>query len=84
MRDGLVSSAIGSFTNAASENDEEFIKRGDLGIFSVYKESTFKLSGERASSPVELVGMGALELICLRTTLDLGLFELIVNSGYET
>jgi hypothetical protein len=80
---GIASSAIGSFTNSIAETNDDFIERGDLGIFSVYKESLFKLVGERASAPVEMIGMKASELICLRSKVDLRLFELIVNSGYE-
>lgn len=80
---GITLSAMGSFTNSASEENIEFIKRGDLGVFSIYRESRFNICGQRSSPPVEMIGLKASELISLRTADDLDLYELIVNSGYE-
>ena len=42
VKTGLSSSAIGSFTNSAAETNLELIKTADIGVFSIYKESTFE------------------------------------------
>ena len=83
VKTGLSSSAIGSFTNSAAETNLELIKTADIGVFSIYKESTFESCYERAPPPVEIIGMKASELVSLRSKVDLNIYELVVNSGYK-
>lgn len=77
------SSAIGSFINRASETDMKAVAVNDLGIFSVYNVSRFLALNQRTAPPVELIALKASEMISLRSQRDYGLFELILNSGYE-
>lgn len=76
-------SAIGSFINRASETDMATVVANDLGIFSVYSASRLLESNQRTTLPVELIALKASEMISLRSRRDYGLFELIVNAGYE-
>lgn len=53
----------------------------DNGIFSVIDKDEFNKSNSRVSDRTRIVGLTALELICLRTEADLDLYNLVVNSG---
>lgn len=83
VKENRTSSAIGSFINRASETDMNKVAVNDLGIFSVYNASRFLELNQRALPPVELIALKASEIISLRSHRDYGLFELIINSGYE-
>lgn len=83
VRSNRTLSAIGSFINRASETDIKTVAANDLGIFSVYSAYRLLESNQRTTLPVELIALKASEMISLRSQRDYGLFELIVNSGYE-
>ena len=83
VKENRVSSAIGSVINRSSETDMTTVAVNDLGIFSVYNASRFLDLNRRTTPPVELIALKASEIISLRSQRDYGLFELIVNSGYE-
>lgn len=83
VKDGPVSSALGSLTEIVSETNSDIINKSDLGIFTVYRESVFKNSLNRVSAPTHMISIKALEMISLRSKIDIELYELIINSGYE-
>ena len=77
------SSALGAITEITSENNLNVIDKSDLGIFTVYREATFMKTLNRVSGPVHMIGIRASEMISLRSKLDIELYDLIINSGYE-
>ena len=81
VKENSVSSAAGSFSTSLRSSDESLIRHSDHGIFSVFRESTFKKYNKRLVQPVDLHGLSAIESICLRTQDDYELFGLIKNSG---
>ena len=83
VKDGSVSSALASLTEIESESNSYIINKSDLGIFTVYRELVFKSSFNRVSAPTQMIGIRALEMISLRSEIDIELYELIINSGYE-
>ena len=83
VKGGAVSSALGSPVNIASESNLDVITKSDLGIFTVYRASIFKKSCNRVCPPVQMIGIKALEMISLRSKIDIDLYELVINSGYE-
>lgn len=74
-------SALGSYTDLKLSENLALAKELDMGVFNVYREECFKQSGNRVSVPLEVIGLKALELICLRSENDIELYELVVNSG---
>ena len=79
----VVSSALGSSVNIASESNLGVITKSDLGIFTVYRESAVKRSRNRVCPPAQMIGIKALEMISLRSKIDIDLYELVINSGFE-
>lgn len=56
-------------------------KISDRGIFAVINKMKFLQEGSRLISPLDTVGLSALELVSLRSEEDYELYGLIVNSG---
>ncbi len=80
---GEVLSAVGSIVEKPSVDDDALAMEHDLGIFSIYSVDTFRLTGRRVTPPFSEVGLQAVELIGLRNSEDIDLFNLIVNSGFS-
>lgn len=83
VEDNCVNSAIGSFVNKVAVHSPEIGSEYDMGVFSVYRESIFAKNKRRLSFPLDVIGLKAAELICLRNTKDLELYELLLNAGFE-
>lgn len=83
VAEGEVLSAVGSITDKLSVHEEVLATEHDLGIFSVYTENTFRSTARRVSPPFSEIGLQAVELIGLRNSNDIDLFNLIVNSGFS-
>lgn len=79
---GEVVSAVGAMVEKPSVSDGALAVEHDLGIFSVYKADTFQSTARRVSPPFTEIGLQAVELIGLRNSNDIELFDLIVNSGF--
>lgn len=83
VQQGTAVSATGSFVDRASGGDVVAVKEHDLGIVNAYSVDNFRENGERITLPTRVIGLNALELIGLRNPKDLGIFELVRNSGFE-
>jgi hypothetical protein len=81
VKDGHSNSGLGSYYDSMGLTDLNNVKNIDRGIFSVINKSEFILKKNRLISPVDTVGLSALELVSLRVKDDYELYGLIVNSG---
>ena len=81
MKEGLCGSAIGSYFNVMGLNDRTQASHYDNGIFSVISCSKTLDSGTRLNTPVDVIGLNAIDLVSLRSQDDADLFDLISNSG---
>ena len=78
---GEINSAIGAYHSAQGVYDQIAAKNIDKGIFSVINMSKFIEQKSRIITPIEIVGLSALELVSLRLEEDYDLYGLIINSG---
>lgn len=76
-------SAVGGIVEKPSVDDDALAIEHDLGIFSVYSVATFESTARRVVPPFGEIGLQAVELIGLRNSADIDLFNLIVNSGFS-
>ena len=81
VKEGHANSGLGSYYDSIGLTDLNNVKNIDRGIFSVIKKSEFILKKNRLISPVDAIGLSALELVSLRVKDDYELYGLIVNSG---
>ena len=81
VKDGYANSGLGTYYDSIGLTDLNNVKNIDRGIFSVINKSEFILKKTRLISPVDAVGLSALELVSLRVKDDYDLYGLIVNSG---
>lgn len=81
VSNGFVNSAIGSYFDHQSLNDEDMASNYDPGIISVINKAEFLCHGTRLIAPADTVSLSALELVSLRTEEDYELYGLIVNAG---
>jgi hypothetical protein len=75
--DCIINSKVGVFSKGVENLSV------DLGAVSVFTHATLKKNGTRNSLCEEDIELTALEMLCLRTSGDLELFNLIVNSGFR-
>jgi hypothetical protein len=81
VKNGFANSGVGSYFDAQGLCDENMVKISDRGIFAVINKMKFLQEGSRLISPLDTVGLSALELVSLRSEEDYELYGLIVNSG---
>ena len=83
VEENHVFSAVGSFIQKDILHDLPTAKEHDLGVFNVYSPESFEQGLSRQALPTRVIGLRAIELIGLRSSLDHSLFDLVVNSGFE-
>lgn len=79
---GHANSAFGSIMDKVGVTDPDSLEELDQGVFAIFRETDFATTKSRINPNVDVIGLSALELVCLRTEKDLELYDLIVNSGY--
>lgn len=80
---GRVLSAVGGIVERSAVDNDVLAIQHDLGIFSIYSVATFEATARRVVPPFGEIGLQAVELIGLRNSTDIDLFDLVINSGFS-
>lgn len=80
--EGVSNSAVGGHHTRLGVTNAQELTMIDQGVFTILNLNTLETEGKRLKTPVDVIGLSALELVSLRSNSDYELFGLIKNSGF--